>query len=76
LTLFKKIIDVYSDNSKEKIKIKRRVNCQISKSHGGEYEAQNLLRCTAVFLIVCLPTFQRYELPPSSSPDDGGSTYL
>jgi hypothetical protein len=25
--------------------------CEISSSHGGEYEAQNLLRCTAVFLI-------------------------
>jgi hypothetical protein len=25
--------------------------CEISSSHGGEYEAQNLLGCTAVFLI-------------------------
>jgi hypothetical protein len=25
--------------------------CEISSSHGGEYEAQNLLECTAVFLI-------------------------
>jgi hypothetical protein len=24
--------------------------CEISSSHGGEYEAQNLLGCTAVFL--------------------------
>jgi hypothetical protein len=29
-------------------------------------EAQNLLGCTAVFLIECQPTFQRYVLPPSS----------
>jgi hypothetical protein len=29
-------------------------------------EAQNLLGCTAVFLIECRPTFQRYVLPPSS----------
>jgi hypothetical protein len=26
-------------------------------------EAQNILRCTAVFLIECQPTFQRYMLP-------------
>jgi hypothetical protein len=29
------------------------VSCEISSSHGGEYEAQNLLECTAVFLIGC-----------------------
>jgi hypothetical protein len=29
--------------------------CEISSSHGGEYEAQNLLGCTAVFLIECRP---------------------
>jgi hypothetical protein len=29
-------------------------------------EAQNLLGCTAVFLIECRPTFQRYVLPSSS----------
>jgi hypothetical protein len=39
--------------------------CEISSSHSGEYEAQNLLGCTAVFLIECRPTFQRYVLPPS-----------
>jgi hypothetical protein len=38
---------------------------EISSSHGGEYEAQNLLGCTAVFLIECRPTFQRCVLPPS-----------
>jgi hypothetical protein len=44
--------------------------------------AQNLLGCTAVFLIECRPTFQMYVLPPSSGrwvtncPDDEGSTYL
>jgi hypothetical protein len=27
--------------------------CEISSSHGGEYEAQNLLGCTAMFLIEC-----------------------
>jgi hypothetical protein len=32
--------------------------CEISSSHGGEYKAQNLLGCTAVFLIECRPTFQ------------------
>jgi hypothetical protein len=37
---------------------------EISSSHGGEYEAQNLLRCTAVFFIESRPTFQRYVLPP------------
>jgi hypothetical protein len=39
--------------------------CEISSSHGGEYEALNLLGCTAVFLIECRPTFQRCVLPPS-----------
>jgi hypothetical protein len=34
---------------------------KISSSHGGEYEAQNHLGCTAMFLIECRPTFQRYE---------------
>jgi hypothetical protein len=29
-------------------------------------EGQNLQGCTAVFLIVCRQTFQRYVLPPSS----------
>jgi hypothetical protein len=38
--------------------------CEISTSHGGEYEAQNLLGCTAVFLIECRQTFQRCVLPP------------
>jgi len=37
--------------------------CEISSSHGGEYEAQNLLGCTAVFLIECRPTFQMCLLP-------------
>jgi hypothetical protein len=54
--------------------------CEISSSHSGEYEAQNLLGCTAVFLIECRPTFQRYALPPSPEwshrPDDSGSTDL
>jgi hypothetical protein len=27
--------------------------CEISSSHGSEYEAQNLMGCTAVFLIEC-----------------------
>jgi hypothetical protein len=40
--------------------------CEISSSHGGEYEAQNPLGCTAVLLIEFRPTFQRYVLPPSS----------
>jgi hypothetical protein len=40
--------------------------CEISSSHGGEYEAKNLLGCTAVFLNDCHPMFQRYVLPPSS----------
>jgi hypothetical protein len=40
--------------------------CEISSYHGGEYEAQNLLGCTAVFLFESRPTSQRYALPPSS----------
>jgi hypothetical protein len=40
--------------------------CMISSSHCGEYEAQNLLGCTVLFLIECPPTFQRYLRPPSS----------
>jgi hypothetical protein len=46
--------------------IKRSFVSEISSCHGGEYEAQNLLGCTAVFLIECRPAFQRYVLPPSS----------
>jgi hypothetical protein len=30
-------------------------------------EAQSVLGCTALFLIGCLPTFQRCMLPPSST---------
>jgi hypothetical protein len=46
--------------------------CEISSSHGGEYDVQNcLLGCTAAYNN-CRPTFQRCVLPP----DDGGSTYL
>jgi hypothetical protein len=33
---------------------------------GSYSEAQDLLGCTAVFLIEFRPTFQRYVLPPSS----------
>jgi hypothetical protein len=40
--------------------------CELSSSHGGECVAQNRMGCTAVFLIECRPTFQRYVLPPSS----------
>jgi hypothetical protein len=40
--------------------------CDISSSPGGEYEAQNLLGCTAVFLTDCRPTFPRSVLPPPS----------
>jgi hypothetical protein len=40
--------------------------CEISSSHGGKYEAQNLVGCTAVFLIERRPTFQRCILPPLS----------
>jgi hypothetical protein len=36
------------------------------KRNSLPYEAQNLLGCTAVLLIECRPTFQRYVLPPSS----------
>jgi hypothetical protein len=32
--------------------------CEISGSHGAEYEFQSLLGCTAVFSIRCRPTFQ------------------
>jgi hypothetical protein len=40
--------------------------CEISSYRGGEYEAQNLLGCTAVFLFEFRPTFQRWVLTPSS----------
>jgi hypothetical protein len=39
-------------------------------------EVQNLLGCTAVFLIECRPTFQRCVLPPSSGSHDLGSTHF
>jgi hypothetical protein len=40
------------------------VSSEISSSHGSEYEAQYLLGCTAMFLIECRQTFQKYVLPP------------
>jgi hypothetical protein len=43
--------------------------CEISSSHGSEYEVQNLLGCTAVFLTECRPTFQlrtRQYIPEDS----------
>jgi hypothetical protein len=46
------------------------VVCEISSSQGGEYEAQNLLGCTAVFLIECRPTFQRCVLLHHQGDDD------
>jgi hypothetical protein len=49
----------------------RNSECEISSSHGGEYEAQNLMGCTAVFLIEFRPDFG-----DDHRPDDGGSTYL
>jgi hypothetical protein len=38
--------------------------CEISGSHGGEYEVRSLVGCTAVFSIGCRPTLQRCVLPP------------
>jgi hypothetical protein len=38
--------------------------CEISSSHGGEYEAQNLLGCTAVFLIEYRPSIKNTALNP------------
>jgi hypothetical protein len=35
---------------------------ETSSSHGGEYGAQNLLTCTAVFLIGCRPTLRAVSL--------------
>jgi hypothetical protein len=35
-------------------------DCEISSSRGGEYEAQNLLGCAAVFIVECRPTFQKH----------------
>jgi hypothetical protein len=40
--------------------------CEISGSHGGEYEVQSLLRCTTAYSNWCRPTFQRCVVPPSS----------
>jgi len=68
---FKTMHELSHDSLTMKITINILNPCEISSSHGGEYEAQNLLACTAVFLIECRPTFQMYVLPPSS-----GSTYL
>jgi hypothetical protein len=38
---------------------------EISSSHGGEYEAQNLLACTAVFLIQIQLRTRQYILEDS-----------
>jgi hypothetical protein len=50
------------------------LTCEISSSHGGEYEAQNLLGCTAVFLIECRRF--RGTCCLHHRPDNGESTYL
>jgi hypothetical protein len=42
------------------------IRCEISSSHGGKYQAQNFLGCTAMFLIECQLMFWRCVLPPSS----------
>jgi hypothetical protein len=42
------------------------VSCEISSSHGGEYEAQNLLGCTAMFLIDCRPMMMMMEAANTS----------
>jgi hypothetical protein len=60
----------------------RALKTKCSSRISSTFEAQNLLVCTAVFLIECRRTFQRYVLASSSGtclhhhPDDGGSTYL
>jgi hypothetical protein len=38
----------------------------ISSSHGAEYEVQNLLGCTAVFLIECRPAALMMEAARTS----------
>jgi hypothetical protein len=38
--------------------------CEISSSHGGEYEAQNLLGCTAVFLTECPHSIKNKAIHP------------
>jgi hypothetical protein len=43
-----------------------RRRCIAKEAKFFDTEAQNLLGCTDVFLIECLPTLHRYVLPPSS----------
>jgi hypothetical protein len=43
---------------------------EISSSHGSEYEAQNLLGCTAVFLIECRPIALMMEAARTSETSD------
>jgi hypothetical protein len=40
--------------------------CEISSSHGGDYEADNLLGCTAVFLIELIQLRTRQDIPEDS----------
>jgi hypothetical protein len=62
VTQYGMIIMVHTNGCKKEASI----TCEISSSHGGEYDVQCcLLGCTAV-LNDCRPTFQRYVLPPSS----------
>jgi hypothetical protein len=52
----RRILEVPGSNLTWKPGVLAGFSCDISSSHGGEYEAQNLLGCIAVFLIECKRT--------------------
>jgi hypothetical protein len=61
----KNIRDLYRGRIEFKNGYQPRTN-MVKVERSDLLEAQNLLGSTAVFLIECRPTFQRYMLPPSS----------
>jgi hypothetical protein len=43
------------------MRLELHIPCEISSSHGGEYEAQNLLGCTAVFIALMMEAARTSE---------------
>jgi hypothetical protein len=55
-------------NSKALFPLKELEFCTTWGSHGGEYEDGRLLRCSAVWTGMSVPTFQSLVLPVSAGP--------
>jgi hypothetical protein len=61
------------ESMRESQKVKLKLVCEISGSHGGEYEEGCLLGCCAVYSGRSFRHFRDFR---AMSPDDGGSKHL